>query len=257
MKNLILTLILIFSISKNGISQLIDAIEFTPLEVNLFFASNTFLDKNSSSEKTWMISYSGDVKLSKSISENIDFQLGLRYQSMRYNLNFWSGSIEAFFFDIRDEVIVVPMGMEDLVLRRVKFTDKFLTIPIGGKYFLSDPREDISGYFSAFYQPSFLIADDGDSELAIKGGFIFPTYTPVMNSEFEPLVDEYFATRKSFFSSFQFGFGGTVKLSETTLMGGELQWNWISDSLHDSILYKQNGLGGKLFFTYFFQKKNK
>jgi len=257
MKTLFYTILIIFSFSKKIKAQFIDTWEFMPLEVNLFFASNTFLDTYGSSEKTWMVSYAGDLKLNKSIHENIHLQLGLRYHSMRYNLSFWTGTIEEFFQELRNEVITVPMGMENLVVRRVRVRDKFITIPIGGKYFFSDPREIISGYISGYYQPSFLIAEKTEPELAIKGGFLFPTYTPVTNNEFEPLVEEYFDNRKTFISSFQLGLGGSIKISEVSLINGELQWNRIADSLHEEVLYKQNGIGIKFSFTFFFSKKDK
>lgn len=257
MKNLLLILILFFSFSKKINAQFIDQIEITPFEFTVYNASNNFLNKYSTGQKTWMTSLSTDVKLNKTVHPNIIIQFGLRYLSMKYRLNFWSGTIEDVFLELRNEEITIPMGMENLVVRRVNFRDNYLTIPIGGKYFLSGVEEDFSFYFSGYYQPSFLVADRFRTEIALKGGFLLPTYTAVANSEFEPLIDDYFESRRSFISSFQLGMGGKIKAFKRNEISGEIQWTKTVNSIHETILKNQNGIGIKLSFTFYFSKKDK
>ena len=258
MKKTLLTLILIFNFAiQKTTAQFIDEIEITPFEFAIQNASNNFLNKYSTGEKTWMISLSADVKLNKAVHPNIVIQLGVRYLSMGYKLNFWSGTIEDTFLELRNEAITVPMGMENLVVRRVNFRDNYLTIPMGGKYFLSDSEEDFSLYLSGYYQPSFLVGDRVDTDIALKGGFLLPSYTAVANSEFEPLLDAYFEDRKSFISSFQIGLGGKIKTPNSNEFSGEIQWTEIITSIHDTLLTRQKGIGIKLTFTFSFSKKDK
>jgi len=258
MKNILLSFFFVFYFFIPKINaQFIDELELVPIEFTLYSASNNFLNKFSTGEKTWIYSNSVDVKLNKFVHPNILFQLGLRYQAMRYRLNFWAGSMEDVFLYLRNEEVSVPIGMEDLVVRRVRFQDKYLTIPIGGKYFLSSSAEGFNLYLSGYYQPSFLINDNVNTEIAIKGGFLLPTYMAVQNSEFEPFIDQYFETRKEFISSFQLGVGGNVKVSEKFRLGAEIQWTRIVGSIHESILENQNGIGVKFIVSYLFSKRDK